>query len=104
MSDLRALIQFKRGLSSEWINKNPILDSGEPGYEEDTGNFKVGDGTSRWNDLPYFTGTQGIQGVTGTQGIQGTQGINGIQGTQGITGITGPAGTSASNSRGWFLS
>lgn len=46
-------IQFKRGLSSTWITKNPILAIGEPGFEKDTGRLKIGDGVTPWIDLPY---------------------------------------------------
>jgi hypothetical protein len=41
---------------AEWETKNPILRSGEPGFEDDTGKLKVGNGTSRWNDLPFVDG------------------------------------------------
>lgn len=47
------VIRFKRGYSVSWSTKNPILSAGEPGVEIDTGQMKVGDGTTRWNDLPY---------------------------------------------------
>ncbi|CAB5222140.1 hypothetical protein UFOVP361_1, partial [uncultured Caudovirales phage] len=36
-----------------WITANPTLDAGELGYETDTGNFKIGNGTSAWNSLSY---------------------------------------------------
>lgn len=36
------------------MTSNRILDKGEPGIEEDTNKFKLGDGVSRWPDLPYF--------------------------------------------------
>lgn len=47
------LIKFKRGQSATWKAKNILLDAGEPGYEMDTNKFKVGDGKTPWNDLPY---------------------------------------------------
>lgn len=47
-------IQLKRGLSSSWVKQNPILTVGEPGFEKDTGRLKIGDGYSRWLDLPYL--------------------------------------------------
>src|SRR3954470_2999227 len=37
----------------EWESKNPILFANEPGFEEDTGKLKIGDGTKRWNSLAY---------------------------------------------------
>lgn len=48
------VIKFRRGLAIEWYNKNPVLAPGEPGYEEDTGLMKVGDGVSHWTTLDYF--------------------------------------------------
>jgi hypothetical protein len=37
-----------------WATKNPLLADGEPGFEMNTGKFKVGTGQTLWNDLPYF--------------------------------------------------
>lgn len=52
----RALVDFRwrRGTPSRWADKNPILEAGEPGLEIGTGKYKIGDGLTRWNDLPYF--------------------------------------------------
>ena len=46
-------IQVKRTTKQAWITANPTLDAGELGYETDTGNFKIGNGTSAWNSLGY---------------------------------------------------
>jgi len=46
-------IQFRRGNSSEWVESNPILSSGELGFELDTNQFKIGNGISNWLSLPY---------------------------------------------------
>lgn len=48
-------IQYRRGTAAEWATANTLLAVGEPGYETDTGKFKVGDGTLRWSVLPYAT-------------------------------------------------
>lgn len=45
--------QFRRGTAAEWSSSNPILASGEFGYETDTGRAKVGNGTSTWSALMY---------------------------------------------------
>lgn len=37
-----------------WFNNNPILASGEIGYDTTVKKNKIGDGHSRWNELPYF--------------------------------------------------
>ena len=46
-------IQLRRDVAASWSSTNPILAQGEPGVETDTGQFKIGDGTSAWNDLAY---------------------------------------------------
>lgn len=52
-------IRLRRAASFEWEAANPLLKTGEPGYEEDTRQMKVGDGVNRWNTLPYFGGESG---------------------------------------------
>ena len=37
-----------------WTSTNPILTNGEIGIESDTGNAKIGNGTSTWSNLSYF--------------------------------------------------
>lgn len=49
-----SFIQLKRGASSQWFTKNPILKSGELGVEIDTKKIKLGNGISRWNTLSYI--------------------------------------------------
>jgi Major tropism determinant N-terminal domain len=74
-------VQFRRDTSTNWTTNNPILLSGELGLETDTDLFKIGNGTSAWNSLPYG----GIQGAPGTNGTNGTNG-------RGIVSITRTAG------------
>lgn len=60
-------IQIRRGLAADWYNVsapysvaspyNPVLALGEIGYETDTKQFKIGDGTTKWLALNYFTQT-----------------------------------------------
>ena len=85
-------IQLRRGTALEWFTANPVLAIGEMCVETDTpeGKFKVGNGVSTWNSLPYSV-TIGPQGLTGSQGIQGIQGI------QGVTGLSGANGTNGAN-------
>ncbi len=47
----------RRGTASQWTSANTVLGSGEFGVETDTGQFKIGDGTTTWNSLPYFKDT-----------------------------------------------
>jgi len=46
--------RFQRGTAARWAEINPILGSGEPGVELDTGKLKIGDSHTAWNDLDYF--------------------------------------------------
>lgn len=46
--------RLKRGTAQRWIEVNPILQQGEPGFEYDTNKLKIGDGFTPWNSLPYI--------------------------------------------------
>jgi hypothetical protein len=63
-------IQIRRGTAANWTSANPILAEGEHGEETDNyvrspenGDgqvaFKIGDGVTAWNDLPYQAGGSG---------------------------------------------
>jgi len=71
-----ARIQIRRGTVAFWESENPILHSGEPGFERDTNKFKIGDGITPWNALLYM-GTLGTQGPSGPEGPQGEPGLPG---------------------------
>ena len=45
-------IQLRRGTAAQWTSET--LAAGEIGYETDTGNFKIGDGSTGWATLSYF--------------------------------------------------
>jgi hypothetical protein len=66
-------IQIRRDTSSNWTSNNPILLSGEFGYEYNTGYAKIGDGQTAWTSLDYFggTGPSGPMGSTGSVGATG---------------------------------
>ena len=49
-------IQMRNGTASAWTSANPTLSVGEIGAETDTGRFKVGNGSTAWNSLPYAVG------------------------------------------------
>lgn len=49
-------IQFRRGTAAQWSATNPVLSAGELGYETDTGNFKIGNGSTAWNSLSVLNG------------------------------------------------
>lgn len=48
----QSLIEFRQGPTSEWLSINPILSSGEPGFDISNNILKIGNGTDRWNVLP----------------------------------------------------
>lgn len=75
-------IIHRNGTSTQWTTANPILAEGEMGIETNTGLFKVGNGSTAWNSLPYG----GIQGAQGVQGIQGPPGIQGPVGQANFSG------------------
>jgi len=48
-------IQLRRDTAANWTSVNPVLADGEIGCETDVNprKFKIGDGSTAWNDLPY---------------------------------------------------
>ena len=90
--------QMRRDTAASWATINPILASGEFGYESDTSKFKIGNGATGWNYIDY-AGNQG-GGVSGT-GSTGATGATGDTGSTGATGATGATGqTGASGEKG----
>ena len=59
--------QLRRDTAINWEAVDPVLLVGELAYETDTGRLKLGDGTSTWNELPYFLAT--VESVNGQIGI-----------------------------------
>lgn len=107
-------IQFRRGLRTDWYNANPVLAQGEMGFETDTRQFKIGDGTTSYIFLDYggvvgptgatgaastVTGPTGTAGETGPTGA-GSTGATGPAGGSGTTGPTGPAGAGSTGPTG----
>jgi hypothetical protein len=45
------LIIFRKGSAAQWTSSNPILASGEPGFDLTNSVFKIGDGVSNWQSL-----------------------------------------------------
>jgi hypothetical protein len=58
-------IEQRYGPAAEWTAQNPILHIGEAGHESDTGKWKLGDGVTAWNALPYKMGVDTVAGRTG---------------------------------------
>lgn len=67
-------IQLRRGTAAQWTAANTLLAEGEIGIETDTGKIKVGDGSTAWTSLAYFTGSGAVSAVTGTAPVASSGG------------------------------
>lgn len=65
---MAVIIQIRRDLAANWTSANPILAQGEFGFETDTGQLKVGDGTTAWNALGYVVSAGGEANTASNQG------------------------------------
>lgn len=82
-------VQLRGDTSPNWASINPILAQREIGLEDDTRQFKVGDGVTHWNDLEYYiTGPIGNAGPPGPTGDPGPEGPPGPQGEPGVDGAS----------------
>lgn len=88
----------RRDTAAVWSSKNPILAAAEIGVElgataADT-KFKIGDGSTPWNSLPYFSGGGGggesAYDIAVAHGFVGTE-EQWLASLQGPTGAPGPA-------------
>jgi plastocyanin len=78
-----AIVQIRRGTTTQWAQSLKILRAGELGIDTTLNRLKIGNGTSLWVDLPFIvkgdTGAAstvpGPQGPIGPQGPQGPQGV-----------------------------
>jgi hypothetical protein len=50
---MAVLIQLRGDTAANWTSVNPVLAERELAIETDTNFYKIGDGVSEWNDLPY---------------------------------------------------
>lgn len=62
--------QFRRGTAAQWTSANPTLGAGEPGFETDTGKFKIGTGSTAWNSLSYI-GAGTVTSIVAGTGLSG---------------------------------
>lgn len=74
MTTVSVRFQWRRDTAANWSAEDPVLLSGEPGLETDTGSFKIGDGTTAWNAMPYFDGTtaETVRDIIGAALVAGT--------------------------------
>jgi len=71
------LITFRKGTASVWTSINPVLASGEPGYDLTNGVLKIGDGVSNWVALSGIGSTSvggSSSSIIGVRGIINTTG------------------------------
>ena len=61
-------IQVRRDTAANWTSANTVLSAGEMGWESDTGYMKIGDGTTAWSSLSYFTPSGADANTTYTVG------------------------------------
>jgi hypothetical protein len=54
MADVRIQIRHADAEAWELVENTSVLQDGEMGCETDTGQCKVGDGTSTWGELDYI--------------------------------------------------
>ena len=59
MATLNTKIVLRNDTVAAWAEHNPVLLAGEVGVENDTGYFKVGNGTATWNALAYANKFEG---------------------------------------------
>lgn len=69
-------ITFRKGSSSQWSTTNPVLASGEPGYDLTNNILKIGDGVSNWNNLRNITSISGL--ISASSGNFNSLSVGGI--------------------------
>ena len=67
------IIQIRRDTAANWTSVNPTLASGELGFETNTGKLKMGDASTAWTSLGYYTlGTAGFAALASAPTFTGT--------------------------------
>lgn len=89
-----AKVLFRRDTAANWTSANPTLEAGEIGFETDTGQFKIGDGSTAWGSLDYAGGLFNLVEDTTPQ-LGGALDVNGqtITSTSNADVIIDPNGT-----------
>lgn len=68
-------IKLRRGTAAEWASANPVLAEGEPGFETDTGRYRVGDGTTEYSGLPFFLTDTELKATYVSGGVEDASGV-----------------------------
>ena len=61
---INTTVKLKRGTASRWAELNPVLEAGEPGFVLDENRFKIGNGITPWDQLPYIGESNIFSGKT----------------------------------------
>lgn len=67
---IRVQIELRKDTAANWTAANPILRSGEVGYETNTKKFKIGNGSTNWNSLAYLPIPDGSGNLPAPNGIR----------------------------------
>lgn len=65
MAEVTCKLIMRSDTAANWTSNNPVLATGEIGFESDTRTFKWGDGTSTWTLLTYTSSVGGALAVPG---------------------------------------
>lgn len=69
-------IKLRRDTAANFTSKNPVLGIGEPAYETDTKKLKIGDGSTAYTQLAYFSsGGGGTTNITATLPLKIVDGV-----------------------------
>ena len=68
-------IKLRRDTAANFTSKNPVLGVGEPAYETDTKKLKIGDGTTAYTQLEYFSAGGGSTNITATLPLKIVDGV-----------------------------
>ena len=69
-------IKLRRDTAANFTSKNPVLGVGEPAYETDTKKLKIGDGTTAYTQLEYFSaGGGGSTDISATLPLKIVDGV-----------------------------
>jgi len=84
------LITFRKGPASQWISVNPVLASGEPGYDLTNSILKIGDGVSNWVALSGIGSTSVGGSSSSSVGVRGTISTTGTLSSFSVSGGYSP--------------
>jgi hypothetical protein len=81
----QTVIQLRRDTSANWESADPILASGEAGFDTTENKIKIGDGTSTWTELDYASGGSGSITVSETAPADPAEGDLWFNSTNAVT-------------------